>query len=305
MKRSYLGVLFLLSVGGTVCAATGIIVDKQGLSVSNAEIEALLKPAPANVQVELLKKKTDLQEKLQEIYLSKAIAEAVKKQPLTADEQAALDETLRMFYFNLKIKQLSEQNLPDFEPLAAVEYKANKEKYVEPEQVAIEHILLDTRKKYKDKDALKLAKTLSTQLKKGADFTALALKYSDDPLVKENKGRLGLFPKGKMLQAFEEVAYKLKLNEVSDPVETKYGYHVLRKYDQKPGGVKTYAAAKEEIIAKIKNEYVQNRLNGYYEKTKADNAMKIDDKALDAYIAEKTKQLEAEVKPTAVPTAVK
>lgn len=296
----------LLIAGGAAWASSGdVIVDKQGVGINKFDIDALLKPAPVKVQLEILKRKADLQEKLQELYIAKTVAAEVRSKPLTADEQAQLDETLKMVYFNLKIKQLSEQNLPDFEPLAAVEYKANKEKYVEPEQVAVEHILLETRTKHSDKEALKLAKNIIAQLKKGADFGTLALKYSDDPSVKDNKGQLGFFSKGKMLKAFEDVSYKLKLHEISEPVETKYGFHVLRKYDQKPKGIKEYAAVKDEIIAQIKNDYIHGRLTDFYEKTKVNNAMKIDEKALDAYIVEKTKQLEAEVKITPLPAVAK
>jgi peptidyl-prolyl cis-trans isomerase C len=280
-------------VSGIALAAADVIMDKQGMGVNKDDIELFLKPAPVKVQLEALKKKADFKEKLQEIYLAKAIAAEAKKTPLTADKQAELDEMLRMFYFRVKIDQLSTQNLPDFEPLAALQYKVNKEKYREAEQVAVEHILLDTHKKYKDKEAIKLAEDLIAQLKKGADFGALALKYSDDPTVQQNKGQLGFFPKGKMLKEFEEAAYKLKLHEISQPVETRYGYHVLRKYAQKPSAIKEYAVVKEEIIAKLKDEYIQNRLNDFYEQTKVNNAMKIDEKALDAFIAEKTKQLES------------
>jgi parvulin-like peptidyl-prolyl isomerase len=289
MKKKYVCAALLLMVSGAVAA--DIISDKQGLGVNKADIDLLLKPAPVNVQLEALKQKPKFKEKLEEMYLTKAIAAEVKKTPLSAEEQAELDEMQKMFYFKVKIKQLSEQNLPDFAPLAAAQYKANKEKYVEPEQVAVEHILLDTRQKYKDKEALKLAKNLIAQLKKGADFGALALKYSNDPSVKQNKGQLGFFSKGKMLKEFEDAAYQLKLQELSEPVQTQYGYHILRKYGQKASAIKDFAAVKDEIIAKLKADYVQNRLTDYYEQVKTDNAMQVDEKALDAYIAEKIKQL--------------
>lgn len=299
MNKKYLSViLLLLASGGAVSAE--LIGDKHGIGLDKTEVDAFLKPAPVKIQLDLLKKKADFQQKLQELYLTKAVADSVKKAPLAAEDQAELDTLLQRFYFGVKMKQLGEQDLPDFEPLAALEYKAHKDKYVEPEQVAVEHILLDTRDKYTDKAAYRLAKKLIADLKKGANFAELALKYSDDPSVKENKGQLGLFSKGKMLKAFEDSAYKLKLNEISAPVETQYGYHVLRKYDQKPQGIKPYAAVKEEIIAQLKNTYVQGRLTDFYAKTKTENGMKFDDAALDAYIAEKTKQLESQMQPAVV-----
>lgn len=300
MNKKYLSVILLLLTSSALSAGTELVSDQQGIGLNKTEVDAFLKPAPPKIQLDLLKKKADFQQKLQELYLTKAVADSVKKAPLSNEDQAELDTLLQRFYFGVKMKQLSEQDLPDFEPLAALEYKAHKDKYVEPEQVAVEHILLDTRKKYTEKEALKLAKTIIAELKKGADFGELALKYSDDPSVKENKGQLGLFSKGKMLKAFEDSAYKLKMNEISAPVETQYGYHVLRKYDQKPQGIKPYTAVKEEIIAQLKGTYVQGRLTDFYAKTKTDNGMKFDDAALNAYITDKTKQLELEMKPAAV-----
>jgi parvulin-like peptidyl-prolyl isomerase len=108
-----------------------------------------------------------------------------------------------------------------------------------------------------------------------------------------------------MLRAFEDVGYNLKLHEVSQPVETKYGYHVLRKYDAKPSTTKAYAVVKDEIVAKIKQEYIQNRLNDYYAQVKKDSGMKIDSKLLDSYIAEKRKQLDSATKSASVSVPVK
>jgi peptidyl-prolyl cis-trans isomerase C len=286
----------LLMITGSALAVTDIVTDKEGVSVKQADIDLFLKPAPAKVQSEALNKRVDFAKKVEELYIIKALGAQAKNTPLTVDEQAELDDMLTRFYFDVKVKQLSTQNLPDFGPLAAIQYKANKEKYVEPEQVAVEHILLDTRKKHQEQAALKLAKKLLVQLRKGGDFQALALKYSDDPSVQQNKGQLGFFSKGKMLKEFEDAAYQLKLHELSEPVQTKYGYHILRKYDEKPSAIKEYASVKDEIIAKLKAEYIQSRLTGYYEQTKADNAMKIDEKALDAYIIEKNRRLDAEIK---------
>jgi parvulin-like peptidyl-prolyl isomerase len=185
MNKEWLCVLLIL-MSSCVLASEDIVVGKQGMGISQAEVDLFLKSAPINVQLEALKKRTDFEKKLEELYLTKVVADATKKAPLNTEEQVQLDDTLKLFYFNLQINRLATQNLPDFEPLAAVYYKAHKEQYIEPEQIAIEHIMLDTRKKYKDQEALKLAKDIIAQLKKGADFSALALKYSDDPGVKEN-----------------------------------------------------------------------------------------------------------------------
>lgn len=287
-------------------AADDVINDKQGRVVNKADLELLLKPAPAKTQLELLKNKANFQEKAQQIYLTKAIAAEVKKQGLPPEEQAELEKEIDLFYFKSKINQLTTRDLPDFEPLAKLEYKANKEKYMEPEKVAVEHIMVDNRKHGED-GALKLANDIMVQLKQGKDFSKLAEKYSEDPSFSTNHGKLGLFPRKGMIPEFDNVAFNLKVGEVSNLIQTGYGYHILKKYEHQKGIVKDYAAVKDEIIAKVKKEYIKNRLDEFYEKTKKDNAMKIDEKALDAYASEKVKQLEAQVKaePAVTPVLAK
>lgn len=287
-----LGVIFHANI---VNAEENIIVDKQGLKVNAQDIELLLKPAPINAQLHLVQDKDRFLQKVEELYLTKAISEQSKQSPLTLEEQGELDNLLGMFYFQRKIKALTNENFPDFEPLAKLQYDAKKSEFINPERVAVEHILIDINK-HKEKDALKIANDLITQLKKGADFASLAEKYSDDPSAKNNKGKLGLFGKGQMIKEFEDAAYALTLNEISKPVKTSFGYHVLRKYDHKPAGQKEYSEVKDELIAKVKKEYIQARLDEFYEKVKKDNEMQLNENLIDTYLKEKKKDLEIKVK---------
>ncbi|MCX7087044.1 MAG: peptidylprolyl isomerase, partial [Methylococcales bacterium] len=259
MNKKILSIAILcLSTNTLFAAPVQVISDKNGIVITTSDADNLLKPAPVPDQLGLLNKKERFTEKLEQLYLTKAIAEQGKQQALSAEEQQELDNMTAMFYFQRKIKQLSTDNLPDFEPLAKIQFDAKKADYVNPERVAVEHILIDT-KKHSEKAALKLANDLTAQLKKGADFAQLAEKYSEDPSVKTNKGKLGLFGKGQMIKEFEDAAYAIKLNEISKPVKTAFGYHVLRKYEHKAAGPKAFAEVKDELVGKIKKEYIQSR----------------------------------------------
>ena len=98
-----------------------------------------------------------------------------------------------------------------------------------PEGVAVSQII-----KYPSVSADKRAKALSTikkvktELQGGADFAALAEKYSDDPGSAKLGGDLGVVRKGQLIQAFESAAYALKEGAISDIVETRYGYHLIQ-----------------------------------------------------------------------------
>lgn len=97
---------------------------------------------------------------------------------------------------------------------------------------SVRHILIGFTdaegKERKKEDALKLAKDLQARLKKGEDFAKLAKEFSEDPGSKENGGLYEDVAVGQWVEQFRDAAITLPLNEISDPVETSYGYHVMK-----------------------------------------------------------------------------
>ena len=117
-----------------------------------------------------------------------------------------------------------------------------------PERVKASHILVDTEAE---------AKEIIASLKKGEEFNRLAMEKSKDPSAKTNGGDLGYFQKGVMVPAFETAAFSLPVGEISDPVKTDFGYHVIRVDDKQPAKVVKYS---ELANADDKqNAYEQNR----------------------------------------------
>ncbi|MEH7457689.1 peptidylprolyl isomerase [Bacillus pseudomycoides] len=90
------------------------------------------------------------------------------------------------------------------------------------------------------------AKKVKDELAQGKSFEDLAKEYSTDPGSKDKGGDLGYFGPGKMVPEFTDAAYKLKKDEVSDPVKTQYGYHIIKVTDIKPQE-KTFDQAKGDI----------------------------------------------------------
>ncbi|WP_144613356.1 peptidylprolyl isomerase PrsA [Bacillus cereus] len=125
------------------------------------------------------------------------------------------------------------------------------------------------------------AKKVKEELGQGKSFEELAKQYSEDTGSKEKGGDLGFFGAGKMVKEFEDAAYKLKKDEVSEPVKSQFGYHIIKVTDIKEPE-KSFEQSKDEI----KKEIVQKKLqDGEFmndlmmkEIKKAD--VKIDDKDL-------------------------
>lgn len=107
----------------------------------------------------------------------------------------------------------------------------NKVFFLPQEQIRAAHILISTENRAEE-EALQLITEIKQNLT-AEDFAEYAQKYSDDPGSKENGGDLGWFPKGVMVPAFEQAAFSLKKGEISEPIKTQFGYHIILVMDQK------------------------------------------------------------------------
>ena len=151
-----------------------------------------------------------------------------------------------------------------------------KSQFDQKEQVKAQHILIKADKgdPRADANALEKAKTLRAQAMKG-DFGTVAEKNSDDPGSKTKKGELGYFSRGQMVPEFEEVAFKMKVGEVSEPVRTQFGYHVIKLLDKKAASEASYEKNKTDVA-----QILLARDQVTAQKTKLEDAFKNgDDKA--------------------------
>lgn len=113
-----------------------------------------------------------------------------------------------------------------------------------------------------DKKAQEKIRSILAEAKSGADFAGLARKYSQDVLV-EVGGDLGFFTKKKMLPAFSDRAFKMKVGDISDVFQTEYGYHILKLTDKLPAGYRPFEKVKKGIRAIVKNKKVEEQTKTY------------------------------------------
>lgn len=131
------------------------------------------------------------------------------------------------------------------------EYQDNIDSYRVPERVKVRHILVKTQGKAKD-EAPKLkakAEDLLKQIKGGANFADLAKKNSDDPGSGANGGELGWIVRGQTVPNFEKSAFSLKPGELSDLIETEYGYHIIQAEEKQTAHTQTFDEVKPQLLA--------------------------------------------------------
>ncbi|PDZ10495.1 peptidylprolyl isomerase [Bacillus pseudomycoides] len=136
-------------------------------------------------------------------------------------------------------------------------------------EIKASHILVNDKKTAND---------IKKQLDEGASFEELAKQQSQDPGSKENGGDLGYFGPGKMVPEFEEAAYKLNVGEISKPIKSSQGYHIIKLTDKKE--LKPYDEVKDSIRKNLEEKLLADQTTG--QKILLDEFKKADIKVKDS-----------------------
>lgn len=262
MRRFVLTLLVLFLLVATSHAAKDEILAQVGpYKLTKKEFEAKLETAPPQVKM-ILAHQPGLKKALVKRWVEISLLSlAAKDEGLANDPEvkARLEEVTRQIlaqaYLEKKILaktgQVSEKELQAY-------YEKHKDKYQEPEAVRARHILIEVPQnatKAQEKEALKKAQEIRARILKGEDFAKLAKEYSADPGTKNRGGELGFFTRGQMVKAFEEAAFSLKPGEVSQPVRTPFGYHIIQVEEVRAAKQKSF----EEVKGRIKEEILAKR----------------------------------------------
>ncbi|MDM8551097.1 peptidylprolyl isomerase [Desulfobacterales bacterium HSG2] len=152
-------------------------------------------------------------------------------------------------------------------------YDANPDFFKQPEQIKASHILIKVDTKADDTkkaEARKKMEGFQEQLKKGGDFAAIAKESSECPSNAKG-GDLGYFKRGQMVKPFEDAAFALKTGEMSDIVETRFGYHLIKTTDKKAETTSPYEEVRERLADYLKQEKKLKEVNLYASKLKEES----------------------------------
>lgn len=168
-------------------------------------------------------------------------------------ERYRTEEQVAVEYVELKRRSLAEtQEVSDEDiQLAYDDYIAAAR---EDEQRAASHILIEVNDERSDADAAALAADIRQRLDQGEEFSELAKQYSDDIGTKNQGGDLGLNTRGAFVEEFEQALYALQQDEVSQPVKTEFGYHLIRLDAVKADEVDSLESIKDKLIADIQDQ---------------------------------------------------
>ncbi|KYO65500.1 foldase protein PrsA [Thermovenabulum gondwanense] len=188
----------------------------------------------------------DINKELEKIYEAYG-GETAFKQNLAMGGYS-FEEYKKNLAMSIKTKKLIAPRISITEEEMKSYFNEHKDEFAQKEQVRARHILVDDEK---------LANEISAKLKNGQDFAELAKQYSKDTASKESGGDLGFFSRGDMVKEFEDAAFSLKVGEISSPVKTQYGYHIIKVEEKKDAQEASFDKSKEKIKDILFNQKFQ------------------------------------------------
>ncbi len=264
--------LAALATSATVLAQTGagdvVLISNSLATVTRAEYDAELLRIPADLRAGFPNDPKRVNDLLVRMLIQKSLAAQARAARLDAKPETALRIALETDRLLSAVMMESVENAaaeefdklrPKYEARARELYVIDRAKFETPEQVSATHILFDPKKRGAD-EAKRQAQEARAKIAAGADMRKLARETSDDPSSSVNDGALGWFVRKDMDPAFADAAFALKnTGDLSQPVESKFGWHVIRLDGRRPAGIKPYDEVRETIMDELKRRYVEEK----------------------------------------------
>lgn len=265
-------------------AADGVLVHGAGVSVTAADVQTDAQRLPPDARKAALAMPANVTQLAQGLYLRRALAQEAQTMGLAADPEVelALRIARERVLSDAWLAKLEAEKIPApqaLDSMAMSIYRANPKRFTVPEQVRARHILLRPAD-----DAQSMAEKLLTELKGGADFVAMAQKYSADTSSAAKGGDLGFFGRDRMVPEFDKAVFSLTTpGELSGVVKTEFGFHIIKLEEVRPAGLRPFEEVRDtlrrETTTKITND-IRMR-----EHARVLNQATVDKAAIEAYSA--------------------
>jgi peptidyl-prolyl cis-trans isomerase C len=280
-------------IAQTKGAPDEVLAENDSIKITRADYELELLRVPAEMRVEFAASPKRLTTLLNQLLVDKTLAQQARDAGLDRDPELAarLAHEMNRFYAEAEVLKIEQDagayfdaHASDYLPKAREIYLLDKDKYRVPDQVSASHILIEATKRG-DAEALALAKATRAKLEAGADFSTLAREVSDDPSAAANGGSLGWFPASKMDPAFSKAAFELKkVGDLSQPVRTRFGYHIIRLDGRRPGEKQPFEQASKQIMTDLRGRYIKETRQARVQAILNDPHTKVNQAAIDALV---------------------
>ncbi len=256
MRKVFILFCFVLLFFGCGKKEDGkVLATIDGEKITLEEFNKELDRIPANMKM-LVLTQSGKQSFLDRYVVKRLLLEEAKKANIEKDKdfQDRLSDIREQLLIESLLKKKVATNINPSEQELKDYYEKNKEKFKTGQEIDTRQILVKTEKE---------AREIRGKLDKGEDFADLAKRYSIDPSAKATGGAIGFHAKGSLVPEYEAVAFKMtKVGQISAPVKTQLGYHIIQLQGIKPPAYTPY----EEVKEFIKQRIAQERQNEVLEK---------------------------------------
>lgn len=194
----------------------------------------------------------------EEIEIDDAEAEQEYRDNLPAYEVPA---RMKVNYIELSVANLTEEFEPSDAEISKT-YEQTSERYKRAEARKVSHILFSVEASASDEERETIfaqAEAVLDEARADADFAALAKRHSGDPGSKDKGGDLGVVTRGQMVPPFEEAVFDMVENEIRGPVETSFGYHIIKLTELTEERQQSPEEAREEVVAEVRRIQAENQ----------------------------------------------
>lgn len=254
-----------------------LVVGEHGVTVNAEDLEAASQRIPLPSRRAVMSRVDNLSRQAEEIYIRRALAVDAEKAGLEKDPvvQALLKQARERILSDAQAAELEKTAKLSDETVRAYArdvYRTNPKRFESAEQTRARHILIGRSADGKARDR---AAEVLQQIRAGQSFEDVASKQSGDYATAAKGGDLGYFSAGQMVKPFEEAVAKMsKPGEISDLVETEFGFHIVKFEDRRPAGIRPFEEVREglerEIRAKAQSEARQTRIDAIQRAAKVD-----------------------------------
>jgi len=244
------------------------LVDNGELTLSTIDFDAYMERVPAARRDEFRAEYEKINPTVDGLWLrrvmaARARAAGLDKDPLVAARMRIAEEDILAEVYMADVAK--GVKVPDVEARARELYKANLKEFTSPELITGQHILVST-KTYPHDVARQRAQEAYDRAKKGEDFAKLAEKYTDNQDSIDING----MPLSSFVAPLPQAVAKLKPGEITPPVETQFGFHLIKLGEKLPPRVKPYEEVRDDLLAMEKQKYIDEAKTAVVDAIRAD-----------------------------------
>jgi len=284
-----------LTLSASAQTADEVLVRGPEVMLTRADYDAELTRIPNDKRIAFATNPQRVQAALNNILVNRTLAERARAQGIDKDPTAArrlLLESDRALAA-LMVERIESDAEAEFDRAkdsnlarARELYLVDRAKYMNPEEIEVSHILFATSRKG-EAAALAAASGARAKLIAGANFADMAVELSDDRSAVRNKGRLPVITAGKVDPAFEKAAAALKSpGDISEPVLSRFGYHVIRLEARKPGREKSFDEVRSQILTEMRQKQVTDARESAIVAIRSDSRLQVNQEAVDALVVQ-------------------